>query len=93
MFMKLSAVDDMQGGWKSVRLAYGWNYVSRDPNAEDSNIDSSYQNHRSPFHSGYCSPMFCDKCNSVDDDMHQQLDLENPAEQDKEQGRDSTSIN
>jgi hypothetical protein len=36
--------------------------------------------------------VFCDEGNSVDDDLHKQLDFEDPKEQDEEQDRNTECL-
>lgn len=70
-----------------------WRYdMGGDPDNEDSNIDSGDNSHSAPFDVANCFVMLGDKCDTVDDDLHKQLDLEDPEEKGKEQDFDSENF-
>ena len=54
--------------------------MCRNPNNENGNVDSGNDNNGSPFDIADCAATFGDKGYTVDDDLHQQLDLEDPKE-------------
>lgn len=54
-------------------------------NTEDSNVDCRHDNSRSPFQPSYNILCLADDGYPVDDNLHKNLDLENPAKQDEEQ--------
>jgi hypothetical protein len=60
-----------------------------DPDTKDGDVDESDDYHCSPFEVPDSVSVFCDEGNSVDDDLHKQLDLEDPKEQDEEQDRNT----
>jgi len=72
-------------------LASGRDGVRRDPDAENGDVDGSDENDGTPLDVTDCVSMFGDKCNSVDDDLHEQLDFEDPEEKDEKQDRDTMS--
>jgi len=49
-----------------------------DPNAEDRDVDSSDDDYSSPLDTPYRVSVFRDQGNSVDDDLHEKLDLKGP---------------
>jgi hypothetical protein len=73
-----------------IHLEWRWNKVGWDPNAEDRDVDGSNDDYGSPLDPPYCITVLRNQCNSVDDDLHQKLDLEGPAEEDEEQDRNTT---
>lgn len=70
-------------------LAHGWYGVRRDPDAEDGDIDDGDKDEGAPFDVADGTPVFGDESNSVDDDLHEQLDLEDPEGQDEEEDWDA----
>lgn len=75
-------VPDIVDLYKSVAdRGYG---VRRDPDTEDGDIDCGDDNEGTPLDVADSLAMFSDQSNSVDDDLHEQLDLENPKEEDEE---------
>ena len=59
--------------------------MGRNPDTEDGDVDGSDDYNGTPLDVADCVSMLSDKSNTVDDDLHEQLDLENPEEQDEEQ--------
>jgi hypothetical protein len=59
--------------------------MSGDPDAEYGNVDGGDQDDSAPFEPLDRTAMLSDERDSVDDDLHQQLDLEDPEEQNEEQ--------
>lgn len=49
-----------------------------DPDAEDGNIDACNDEGSAPFELSDGAFMFGDNCDSVDDDLHEQLNLKDP---------------
>lgn len=62
----------------------GWHDVRRNPDAEDSDVDGRDEDYCSPLDIPDSVAMFSDERNTVDDDLHQQLDLEHPEEENEE---------
>lgn len=60
-----------------------------DPNNKNGNVHKSDENGRAPFQLEDCRSMFSDYRNSVDDNLHKQLDLEHPEEQNEEENWDT----
>lgn len=58
--------------------------MRRNPYTEDGDVYGSDDNNSAPFQRPDCTAVFCDERNTVDDDLHEQLDLEDPEEQDEE---------
>lgn len=54
------------------------------PDDENGDIDGGDESDGAPFQSSDRAAMFGDESDSVDDDLHQQLDLEYPKEENKE---------
>jgi hypothetical protein len=63
--------------------------VRRDPDAEDGNVDGGDEDEGAPFDVADGTPVFGDESNPVDDDLHEQLDLEDPEGQDEEEDWDT----
>lgn len=61
-----------------IHLAGWWDGVCRNPDAKHCNVDASNGKGGAPFELEYGTPVFCNDGNSIDDDLHEQLDLENP---------------
>lgn len=61
------------------------------PDTEDGDVDGGDENNGAPFDVPHRAAMFGNERNSIDDDLHEQLDLENPEEQDEKQHRDAIS--
>lgn len=61
-------------------LAGGWGHVRGNPDNEDSNVDKGNGDDSAPFDFLDCGPVLSNECDSVDDDLHQHLDLEDPEE-------------
>ena len=59
--------------------------MRRDPDAEDGNVDGSDEDEGTPFEFLNRTAVLGDECNSIDDDLHEQLNLKHPEEQDGEQ--------
>ncbi len=59
------------------------------PNAEDGDVDCRDDDECTPFDVADGISMFGNECNTIDDDLHEQLDLEHPEEEDEEQDRDA----
>lgn len=57
-----------------------WYGVGGNPDAEDSDVDCSDENDGAPFDVAYSVSVLRDKGNSVDDNLHKQLNLEHPEE-------------
>jgi len=57
--------------------------VRWDPDTEDGDVDTGDEDYCSPFEVTDGTPVFCDEGNAVDDDLHEQLDLPHPEEQDE----------
>lgn len=60
-----------------------------DPDAEDGNIDACNDESSAPFELSDGAFMLGDDCDSVDDDLHEQLNLEDPKEEDEEKHRNA----
>jgi hypothetical protein len=58
--------------------------MGRDPDAKDCDVDQSDENGGAPLQSPNSGPLLRDDRDSVDDDLHEQLDLENPEKEDEE---------
>lgn len=56
---------------------------------KDSNVDRRHDNSRSPFQPSYNILCLADDGYPVDDNLHKNLDLENPTKQDEEQHSDA----
>lgn len=54
-----------------------------DPNTEDCNIYSSDDSDSSPFEFFHRATMLSNESDSIDDDLHQKLDLKDPADEDE----------
>lgn len=52
--------------------------MGRDPDAKDCNIDAGDNERCPPFQFPHCALVFCDDCNTIDNDLHQQLDFKHP---------------
>lgn len=63
--------------------------MRRDPDDEDGNIDSSDNNDGSPFQPCHSAPVFSNKRDSVDYNLHKKLDFKDPEKQDEEEDGDS----
>jgi len=61
-----------------------------DPDAEDGNVDSSNEGSGSPFYVTNCATVLGDQSDTVNDDLHEQLELEDPEEEDGEEDRNTT---
>lgn len=75
----------------NLQLAHRGVPMGGDENAKHSNIHTSHDPSSGPFHDRNCFPMFGNDGDSVDDDLHQQLDLEHPKEEDEEQYRNAVT--
>ena len=73
-------------------LADWWDGVRWNPDTEDGDVDAGDQDHCSPFEVADCTSVFCDEGNAVDDDLHEQLDLPHPEEQDEEKDGNTTIL-
>ena len=58
--------------------------VCRDPDTEDSDVDSGDDDYGAPFDIADCAAVFSNKGDTIDDDLHKELDLEDPEEEDEE---------
>jgi len=58
--------------------------MCRDPDAEYSNVDSGDDDDSSPFNVSNSATMLSDQSNPVDDNLHEQLDLEDPEKENEE---------
>lgn len=65
-------------------LTGGRNSVGRDPDAENSNVDGSDDNDGTPFDVADSVSMLGNKGDTVDDNLHEQLNFEDPEEKDEE---------
>jgi hypothetical protein len=70
-------------------LAHGWYGVRRNPDTEDGDVDGGDDDECAPFDVADGTPVFGDESDPVDDDLHEQLDLEDPEGQDEEEDRDT----
>lgn len=70
-------------------VADRWRSVCGNPDTEDSDIDGGDDNDCTPLYIADSVSVFSDQCNSIDDDLHEQLDLEDPEEEDKEEDWDT----
>ena len=70
-------------------VAHRWHGVRRDPDAEDGDIDHGDDNEGAPFDFADGTPAFGDEGNPIDDNLHEQLDLEDPEGQDEEEDWDT----
>ena len=61
--------------------------MSRDPNHHHQDIDGRDDKHSAPFNPPQGASMLYNERNSVDDDLHKQLNFEHPTEQNEEQSR------
>jgi hypothetical protein len=59
--------------------------MRRNPDTEDSDVDGRDENDSSPLDSLDSLAVFSDECDSVDDDLHKQLNFENPEGKNEEQ--------
>lgn len=59
--------------------------MRRDPDAEDGDINGSDDYNGTPLDVADSISMFGDECDSVDDDLHEQLNLKDPEEEDEKQ--------
>jgi hypothetical protein len=66
--------------------------MGRDPDAEHHNIDDCDNAGRYPFDPNHQISVFGDNIDSVDDDLHQQLNFEYPAEQQSKEYRYTVHI-
>lgn len=64
-----------------------------DPDAEDGNVDACNDESSAPFELSDGAFMFGDYCDSVDNDLHEQLNLEDPKEKDEEKHRNGRGYN
>ena len=55
------------------------------PDTKDGNVDHGDEHSGTPFHPPDCLWTLCDDSNSVDDDLHQELDLKDPEEENEEE--------
>ena len=69
-----------------------WYGVRRNPNTKDGDVDCGDDNNCTPFDVTDGISMFGDKSNAVDNDLHEQLNLENPEEENEEQDRDTVVL-
>jgi hypothetical protein len=65
--------------------------MRRDEDAKDGNVDARHDGGSSPFDLGDCASVFGDDGDSVDDDLHQELDFKDPEEKNEEEDRNTTS--
>jgi hypothetical protein len=70
-------------------LANGRRRVGGDPDGEDGNVDGSDDDDGSPFDVADSFAVLGDECNSIDDDLHEQLDFKDPEKEDEEQHGDT----
>lgn len=70
-------------------LAHGGNRVRRDPDTEDGDVDGADDDQSAPFEVADGAAVLGDEGNSVDDDLHEELDLECPEEEDEEEDWDT----
>lgn len=66
-------------------LTDGWYSMRWYPDAENGDVDSGNEDDSAPFDITDCRAVFGDESNPIDDNLHQQLDLEDPEEEDKEE--------
>lgn len=66
--------------------------MRRDPDAEDSNIDGCNHSHSPPFDTPYRLSVLSYKSDTIDDNLHKQLDFKNPAKEDEEEDRDTAYV-
>ena len=63
--------------------------MSWNPDTHNHDVHRSNENDSSPLQSPHGSTMFRNEGDSVDDDLHQELDLKDPAEHEEKQRRNS----
>ena len=61
--------------------------MGRDPYTEYGDVDACYHGRGAPFQFTNSVLAFCDYSYPVDDNLHEQLDLEDPKEEEKEEDR------
>jgi hypothetical protein len=71
------------------RLVDRWNDMRRDPDTEYGNVDSGNEGSGAPFYVANCAAVLGDQSDTVDDDLHEELDLEDPKEEDEEENRNA----
>lgn len=71
----------------NLRLAHRRDDMGRNPNSENGDVDKSDSNSSAPFYPEDSRSMFGDDRDSVDDDLHKQLDFQDPEEENKEKNR------
>lgn len=62
------------------------------PDTKDGDIDGSDDNDGTPFDVADGVAMFSNERDSIDDDLHEQLDLEDPEKEDEEQNRNTVLL-
>jgi hypothetical protein len=67
-------------------------HVRRDEDAKDSNVNARYGKCGAPFQLLDCPLGLSDNADSVDDDLHQQLDLKYPKEQNEKENGDTVVV-
>jgi hypothetical protein len=85
----VSAYSGLDEEADNLRVIDRGNSMRWDPNNKDGNVHKSDENSCAPFQLEDCRSMFGDDRNSVDDNLHKQLDLEDPKEQNEEENRDT----
>lgn len=63
--------------------------MRRNPDNEYRNVDCGNQDGGAPLDVSDGASMFSNECDSVDNNLHEHLDLEHPKEEDKEQDRNT----
>lgn len=58
--------------------------MCRDPDTKDGYVDAGNNACCAPFQLHYRAIVLCDNCNSIDNDLHQQLDFKHPEKNEKE---------
>lgn len=75
----------------ALQLAGRWYNVRRDPDAKDGNVDAGNDNGCAPFEPRHGACVLCNNGNSIDNDLHEELDFKHPQEQDEEQDGNSAA--
>lgn len=66
--------------------------MCRYPNAENRNIDRGDDDNSAPFDIAYSLAVLSDQSNAIDDDLHEQLYLEDPEEENEEEDLNTADL-
>lgn len=62
--------------------------MCRNPDAKDSDVGCCDDDYSAPFDAPYVFAVLSDEGNTIDNDLHKQLDFKDPAEEDEEENGD-----